>query len=157
MIKQEFKTCQSRFAICDMGYYTCQLKAGHSGNHKYSHIPANANSWPERKYTLEWEQDILADTNVTEKMIKEETNLYSVINAIKSLDTMLNDILVEIESDNYSDKLSIWVGLDFKEKNLEYEVFSEQEMKVFDAIDKSVKLRNRPLTDYKVDVFVNTI
>lgn len=63
-----------------MGYYKCQLEKGHLGNHQYSH---DGESWPRRKYTVQWERDDEKDFIFTEEDMSK-TNINDVFDYVKA-------------------------------------------------------------------------
>ena len=69
--------CTSRFSLSDMGWHECQLPLGHKGSHK--HKVKKGEDYTTIGYTLTWPKDKYKDLNVTTDWLRENTNLFEII------------------------------------------------------------------------------
>jgi hypothetical protein len=155
--------CKCRFQLCDMGYFECELEVGHDGNHQYTHKPTKQNSWPDREYTIIWEQITDKDFVVTEEWLENDTNLNAVLNGIIVNTPVLTKYEWAFQDDPlYGSTPSVWLNVGYAgdyptDENGYGEVFKE-ETKLHEAIEKSVVTKSgKKVLDYDLHFHIQIL
>lgn len=158
--------CKSRFQLCDMGYFECQLDIGHIGDHQYTRNPAIDSD--ETPFRIIWKPMDSKDLVIDETWLLNNTNFQNVLEQI-----LLFPEITKIEYIFQDDPVhgavpSIWINTEttlYTTAELEdvtnnvVDIIYNGEHKIRQFIRNHLVnvLDNTPISDYRLRFHIQTL